>query len=119
MGPERSCQPVALSTLKSYLFIWRPYDSCRAHIIPVVLSRCTYFQVARISFVCAGHDDVITRAAALHAEADCTLAASIALTQVSSVMMGRDATSVIVSHDLYEELLAATDRLSASLKQIV
>jgi hypothetical protein len=36
----------------------------------------------------------------------------------SFVMMGRTGTTVTVSHDLYEELLAVSDRLSASLKQI-
>ena len=47
------------------------------------------------------------------------MAASIALMQHSFVMIGRAGTTVTVSHDLYEELLAATDRLSVSLKQIV
>ena len=66
----------------------------------------------------AGHDDVITHAAFLRTHAECTMAASIALMHHSFVMMGRAGTTVTVSQDLYEELLAATDRLSVSLKQI-
>ena len=67
----------------------------------------------------AGHDDVITHAVLLRTHADCTMAASTALVHHSFVMMGRAGTTVTVSHDLYEELLAAADRLSASHKQIV
>ena len=67
----------------------------------------------------AGHDDVITHAVLLQTHADCTMAASVALMHHSFAMMGRAGTTVTVSCDLYEELLAAADRLSASLKQIV
>ncbi len=67
----------------------------------------------------AYHDDVITRAALLQTHADCTMAASMALMHHNFAMMGRAGTTVTVSHDLYEELLGAADRLSASLKQIV
>ena len=65
----------------------------------------------------AGHDDVIPHAVLLRT-ADCTMTASIALMHHSFVMMGRAGTAVTVCHDLYEELLTAADRLSASLKQI-
>ena len=61
----------------------------------------------------AGHDDVITHVVLLRTHADCTMAASIALTHHSFVMMGRATTSVTVSHDLYAELLVVADRLSA------
>ena len=67
----------------------------------------------------AGHDDVITHAVLLRTHADCTMAASITLMHHSFVMMGRAGTAVTVSRDLYEELVAAADRLSASFKQIV
>ena len=67
----------------------------------------------------ADHDDVIIHAVLLRTLADCTMTASIALMHHSFVMMGRAGTAVTVSHDLHVELLAAADRLSASLKQIV
>ena len=76
--------------------------------------RCSGFMLAD-----AGHDDVSTHAALLRTHADCTMAASIALMHHSFVMMGRASTTVKVSHDLYEELLAVADGLSALLKQIV
>ena len=67
----------------------------------------------------AGHDDIITHAVLLRTHADCSMTASIAIMHHNFVMMDRAGTTVTVSHDLYEELLAAADRLSASFKQIV
>ena len=70
-------------------------------------------------FADAGHDDVITHTVLLQTRADSTIAASITLIHHSFVMMGRASTTVTVSRDLYEEQLAAADRLSAFVKQIV
>jgi hypothetical protein len=80
-----------------YLWLIRVYDAYP----------CGGFMLAD-----AGHDDIIIHAVTLRA-------ASIALMHHSFVMMGRASTTVKVSHDLYEVLLVAVDRLSASLKQIV
>ena len=62
----------------------------------------------------AGHDGVITSVGLLRTHANCAMAASISLMHHNFVMMGRAGTAVTVSHDLYEGLLAAADRLSAS-----